>query len=162
MVRKELTFSKQQNRKRSPPRRWPTCSLVGVCRSSVVGLCSIFLAVSCMLLLNCIHCEAVSIEARRPRQASTFEELISGDVDGHEGDLGLDDEQLSQLHPSAHVYTNQFVVESHENPNRVRELAEAHGFNYLGHVSRHFLLLSFLLLSCGSLLGIDLSIRLLC
>lgn len=165
MVRTESTFSIQQCRRRrrrrcSAPPRWPTCSLVGVRPSSaVVGLCSMLVVVaSCvLLLLNCMHCEAVSLReehhARRAHRTSTPEELTSGDVDGHEAHLGLDDDQLSQLHPSTHVYTNQFVVESSHEPARVQELAEEHGFNYLGHVSRHFFVfcLSFpFSLFCGS------------
>ena len=53
----------------------------------------------------------------------------------HNEILGIDDGQWKKLNQNAHVFTNQFVIESKYDPDHIKILAQQHGFDYLGHVS---------------------------
>ena len=56
-------------------------------------------------------------------------------IDDDDEIVGIEDHQLAHISSNAHIYTNQFVIESEGSPKRVKRLAYEHGFEYLGHVS---------------------------
>ncbi|KAJ6219529.1 hypothetical protein RDWZM_005341 [Blomia tropicalis] len=56
----------------------------------------------------------------------------------HNEILGIDDGQWKKLNQNAHVFTNQFVIESKYDPDHIKILAQQHGFDYLGHIFGNF------------------------